>query len=71
MNEDDDALKAGDEIAVLEVHMFGPDCWVPAEVIAVDDHRVGAIFMGGDSAGLLIALERSTENRYWKRTPAG
>jgi hypothetical protein len=63
----DDELKAGDPIEVLEVHCCGPDCWVPAEVIAVDEHRVGALFMGGVTAGHLISLERSTENRRWKR----
>jgi hypothetical protein len=60
-------LKPGDPIDVLEVHRFGLDRWVPAEVVSVEEHSIGALFMGGASVGSFIALERSTENRLWKR----
>jgi len=65
MNGDD--LKPGDSIDVLEAHLFGLDRWVPAEVVSVEAHRIGALFMSGASVGSFIALERTNENRTWKR----
>lgn len=57
----------GDFIEVLEAHQFGLDRWVSAEVVTVEKHSIGARFMSGASVGMLIALERATENRLWKR----
>lgn len=62
-----DDLKPGDFIDVLEAHRFGLDRWVSAEVVTVEAHSIGVRFMAGASAGALIALERHTENRLWKR----
>lgn len=63
-----DELRPGDAIDVLEAHLFGPDRWVPAEVVSVESHSVGALLMGGVNTGHFVALERATENRNWRRS---
>jgi hypothetical protein len=63
----DEPLRIGDYIDVLEVHRFGLDRWVAAEVVTLEEHSIGARVMAGISVGMLVALERSNENRTWKR----
>ncbi|MGF6920162.1 hypothetical protein [Paraburkholderia sp. 40] len=60
--------KSGDLVAVLEFYPDAPQYrWVLAEVVNVYAHQIGVLLMAGVDSGKYRMLERSTENREWKR----
>ncbi|MGF6986517.1 hypothetical protein QFZ99_006058 [Paraburkholderia atlantica] len=63
--------KPGDLVAVLEFHFDAPQYrWISGEVVLVDAYRIGVRLMDGPDIGQCRMLERSTENREWKRRGA-
>lgn len=59
-------FEPGDVVEVREVIAFEGDRWVPARVVGVHPHKLDCVIIRGERCGMLIALERSQQNRNWR-----
>jgi hypothetical protein len=59
-------LKVGDVVEVCCVIFPGGTEWLPAIIVVVYEHKIGARFMRSNSIGDYIALHHADRGKVWR-----